>query len=98
VWLHDGRSLYDAMGPGFTLLRFDRSLSADALAGAAAKRGVPLAVLDVESDDAAALYSHGLVLSRPDQHVAWRGDAQPDDPLALIDLLTGHRVPARPGA
>ena len=31
VWLRDGRSLYDAMGAGFTLLRFDRSVSVDAL-------------------------------------------------------------------
>jgi hypothetical protein len=29
------------------------------------------------------------VLSRPDQHVAWRGDSQPDDPLALIDRIRG---------
>ena len=98
LWLRDGRSLYDAMGQGFTLLRFDRSLSTDALTETAAKRGVPLAVLDVESDDAAALYSHKLVLSRPDQHVAWRGNAQPDDPPALIDLVTGHRAPAQPSA
>ena len=73
----------------FTLLRFDRSVSVDALAGAAAKRGVPLAVLDVEADEARALYAHKLVLSRPDQHVAWRGNAQPDDPMALIDLVRG---------
>ena len=89
LWLRDGRSLYDALGPGFTLLRFDRSVSVDALCGAAAKRGVPLTVLDVESDDAASLYRHKLVLSRPDQHVAWRGDAQPDDAMALIDRVRG---------
>ena len=87
--LRDGRSLYDALDPGFTLLRFDRSVSVDTLVGAAAKRRVPLAVLDVESDEAPALYTHKLVLSRPDQHVAWRGNAQPDDPMALIDLLRG---------
>ena len=89
LWLRDGRSLYDAMGGGFTLLRFDRAVSVDTLVGAAAKRRVPLAVLDVESDEAPALYAHKLVLSRPDQHVAWRGNAQPDDPMALVDLLRG---------
>jgi len=31
----------------------------------------------------------GLVLSRPDQHVAWRGDALPVDPLGLIDRIRG---------
>jgi len=29
------------------------------------------------------------VLSRPDQHVAWRGNAQPDDTAALIDRVRG---------
>jgi 2-polyprenyl-6-methoxyphenol hydroxylase-like FAD-dependent oxidoreductase len=91
VWLKDGRSLYDAMGPGFTLLRFDRSVAADALAGAAAKRGVPLAVLDVEVENGPC--RHKLVLSRPDQHVAWRGNEQPDDPIALIDLIRGATPP-----
>jgi hypothetical protein len=28
-------------------------------------------------------------LSRPDQHVAWRGNALPADPLALIDRIRG---------
>jgi hypothetical protein len=88
------------MGAGFTLLRFDRSVAVDRLTGAAAKHGVPLAVLDVTPEDAPQ-YRHKLVLSRPDQHVAWRGDAQPDDPLALIDRLrgvSGGEAPARPAA
>jgi hypothetical protein len=35
------------------------------------------------------LYRHKLVLVRPDQHVAWRGDAEPTDPLDLVDLVRG---------
>jgi hypothetical protein len=89
LWLRDGRSLYDALGAGFTLLRFDRSVSADSLVGAARKRDMPLAVLDVESDDALPHYAHKLVLSRPDQHVAWRGNAVPDNAISLIDLVRG---------
>ena len=100
IWLQDGRSLYDAVGAAFTLLRFDRSVSTDAITGAAAKRGVPLTVLDVGLDEARSPYAHKLVLSRPDQHVAWRGDAQPDDSLALIDLIRGAAAlpPLRQGA
>ena len=30
-----------------------------------------------------------LLLVRPDQHVAWRGDAVPDNPLGLIDRVRG---------
>ncbi|TFY99854.1 FAD-dependent oxidoreductase [Ramlibacter rhizophilus] len=89
LWLADGRSLYDAMGPEFTLLRRDPGLDVAPLLEAAARRGVPMAVLDVDGPEAAALYDRALVLSRPDQHVAWRGDALPQDPLALVDRIRG---------
>jgi 2-polyprenyl-6-methoxyphenol hydroxylase-like FAD-dependent oxidoreductase len=89
VWLDDGRSLYDAMGPEYTLLRLDPAVPTTALEEAAARRRVPLQVLDVRSREAAGLYRHALVLSRPDQHVAWRGDRVPQDALALVDCIRG---------
>jgi hypothetical protein len=89
VWLRDGRSLYDALGPDFTLLRFDVTVHVEDLLTQAARRGVPIRVLDVDADDASAVYPQKLVLSRPDQHVAWRGDAPPRDPLTLIDRIRG---------
>jgi 2-polyprenyl-6-methoxyphenol hydroxylase-like FAD-dependent oxidoreductase len=89
LWCEDGRSLYDAMGPEFTLLRFDPAVDAAALQDAARRRGVPLKVLDIERPTAAIFCGGGLVLSRPDQHVAWRGDSLPADPLALIDRVRG---------
>ncbi|HVC57786.1 MAG TPA: FAD-dependent oxidoreductase [Stellaceae bacterium] len=89
LWLADGRSLYDALGPDYTLLRRDRGLDVTPLLAAAATRRVPLAVLDLEADEAASLYDRELVLSRPDQHIAWRGDRLPADPLALIDRIRG---------
>jgi hypothetical protein len=91
LWLDDGRSLYDAMGPDYTLLRLDPAVDTRALEEAARERGVPLAVLDLNSAAAPDLYRHSLVLSRPDQHVAWRGNVVPPDPLALIDLIRGAR-------
>jgi 2-polyprenyl-6-methoxyphenol hydroxylase-like FAD-dependent oxidoreductase len=91
VWLADGRSLYDALGAGYTLLRLDPHVSTDGLASAAAARGVPLTVLDVMSPEG-GIYDRKLVLSRPDQHVAWRGDVEPLDPLALIDLVRGAAI------
>ena len=89
LWLDDGRSLYDAMGSEFTLLRMNPDADTRPLEEAAAQRGVPLKVLDVKSAEAPALYRHALVLSRPDQHVAWRGDRAPADALALIDRVRG---------
>jgi hypothetical protein len=97
VWLADGRSLYDALGPGYTLLRFDPAVDVARMAQAAAVRGVPFAVLDVNSPDA-AIYDRKLVLSRPDQHVAWRGNAEPSDPLALIDRIRGAAKSVRQAA
>jgi 2-polyprenyl-6-methoxyphenol hydroxylase-like FAD-dependent oxidoreductase len=88
LWCDDGRSLYDAMGPEFTLLRLDPSAETAPLETAAARRGVPLAVVDVGAA-AREIYDRRLVLSRPDQHVAWRGDALPSDSLALIDRVRG---------
>jgi 2-polyprenyl-6-methoxyphenol hydroxylase-like FAD-dependent oxidoreductase len=96
LWLDDGRSLYDALGPYYTLLRFDRAQVLAPIEEAARSRGVPLAVLDVKAASAATLYSHGLVLVRPDQHVAWRGNSLPVDPLHLIDRVRGrwdHQLP-----
>jgi len=89
LWLRDGRSLYDVLGSDFTLLRFDPRVEIGGLVGAAAHRGVPMAVVDVDAAEAAALYPSKLLLSRPDQHVAWRGDKPPADPMALIDRVRG---------
>jgi hypothetical protein len=91
-WLAGGRSLYDAMGEGYTLLRLDPAIDVRPMQEAALSRSVPLAVLDLTRREAPDCYRHGLVLSRPDQHVAWRGDAAPSNPLALIDLIRGAGV------
>jgi 2-polyprenyl-6-methoxyphenol hydroxylase-like FAD-dependent oxidoreductase len=88
-WRDHGGSIYDAMGPEFTLLRFDSSIDTAPLEAAALRRALPLTVLAVNASAGRGLYGHRLVLSRPDQHVAWRGDALPPDPLALIDHVRG---------
>ena len=89
LWFEDGTSLYDAMGPEFTLLRFDPAIDVAPLREAARSRRVPLKLLDLHRPSAANCYDSGLVLSRPDQHVAWRGDRLPPDALALIDRVRG---------
>jgi 2-polyprenyl-6-methoxyphenol hydroxylase-like FAD-dependent oxidoreductase len=91
-WLPDGRSLYDAFGPGYTLLRFDRGADVTAFAQAMAGHHVPLTVLDIEPGAHPAQYRHGLVLCRADQHVAWRGDRLPPDVSPLVGRLRG--IPA----
>ena len=94
LWVRNGRSLYHALGSEFTLLRFDPTVGVGTLITAAACRDLPLAVIDVDAADAAELYPSKLLLSRPDQHVAWRGNTVPDDAMALIDRIRG----ASPGS
>jgi FAD binding domain-containing protein/aromatic ring hydroxylase-like protein len=89
IWCGDGTSLYDAMGPEFSLLRLDPAIETAALEAAARLRGVPLKILDLEAPGASAFDGSRLILSRPDQHVAWRGHDLPADPLALIDRVRG---------
>jgi 2-polyprenyl-6-methoxyphenol hydroxylase-like FAD-dependent oxidoreductase len=89
--LDDGRPLQDALGAWYTLLRFDAAVDVAPLQRAAAAAGVPLALLDVQVTLALPVYRHRLLLCRPDQHVAWRGDTVPADPAALIDRIRGAR-------
>jgi 2-polyprenyl-6-methoxyphenol hydroxylase-like FAD-dependent oxidoreductase len=97
-WLPDGSSLYDHLGRGFTLLRLDARADPDPVRAAAASAGVPLRVLDGAGLRGGALpdaeaYDAPLLLVRPDQHVAWRGD-DPAAAAAALDVARGVRVPA----
>jgi 2-polyprenyl-6-methoxyphenol hydroxylase-like FAD-dependent oxidoreductase len=89
LWLGEKKSLYDALGAEFTLLRLHQAIDVAPLLAAAERRRMPLAVLDIDATDAADVYSRKLVLSRPDQHIAWSGDTLPADSLALIDRVRG---------
>ena len=95
--LPGGVSLYDAMGPDYTLLRFDPEVDVAELEDAARRRGVPLRLLDIDPGDRPLVYHHALLLSRPDQHVAWRGDALPNDALGLVDRIRGALPFGNPG-
>lgn len=92
LWLADGRSLYDLLGPEYTLLRFDPSIAVEPLLEAAARSGVPMTLLDLPFDTPPEPYRHALHLSRPDRHVAWRADSLPEEPEALIAIISGHAV------
>jgi hypothetical protein len=89
AWLPDGRSLYDALGDGFALLRLTDDVDAGPLVDAAASRSVPLRVVDLPG--LRERYDADLVLVRPDQHVAWRGSSSADAE-AVLDVVTGWRV------
>jgi len=91
LWL-EGISLYDTLGPDFTLLRLDPRIDADPIMHAAQAHGLPLHLRDAAIDDPA--YRHAMVLVRPDQHVAWRGNEPPADAAALVARLRGSQLRA----
>lgn len=91
-WLPDGTSLYDALGSGFALVVYRTDAGADEVAAAAARSGMPLAVVHLDGvlpqpdDQAVAL------LVRPDQQIAWRGIGKPltaAEADALLRRVTG---------
>lgn len=88
AWLSSGRSILDLFGEGFVLLKF-ADVPTAAIERAAHARGVPFKVHRVDQQDAIGLYERALVMVRPDGHVAWRGDDEPRDALALIDTVRG---------
>jgi 2-polyprenyl-6-methoxyphenol hydroxylase-like FAD-dependent oxidoreductase len=94
AWLHDGSSLYDHFGAGFTLLVRDASSDLVQRARAeAAAAGVPLAVIAPTEAGVAAQYPTAATLVRPDQHVAWRGDVWP---AGLFERVTGRTASTQP--
>ena len=76
-WLPDGRSIYDRLGPEFSLVIVDPNVEVGPVIDAAERIGCGLTVVNLrdlgcDADELAALYGATLLLIRPDQHVAWR--------------------------
>ena len=92
AWLHDGSSLYDLFGTGFTLLAAAQAERADLdrIRAQCEAVGVPIQLLQCEEGGIASLYPARYTLIRPDQHVAWRGDAWPEDGRVLLERVTGR--------
>jgi hypothetical protein len=93
VWLDDGRAMQDRIGygHGYTLLRLGGvRVDTGALERAFAALSAPLQVLAVPDAAPRDIYGHDLLLLRPDLHVAWRGNALPENPARLAALAMGH--------
>ncbi len=95
IWLDDehvsGKSLYDRFHTGFTLLRLGPyAPTTFAISAAAARQKIPLKVIHIADLDARELYGCDLVLIRPDQHIAWRGNQEAADCDRLLGRLVGR--------
>jgi hypothetical protein len=93
VWLDDGRSTLDVYGRGFTLLRLGKNPpSGKSIEDAARQRGVPLQSIARSEPQVFEAYERRLILVRPDGHVAWRSDREPEDAGALMDTVRGESI------
>ncbi len=91
VWLGDGTPLHDRIPDGFTILKLGGTKAdASGLERAIAANGAPVTVLDVPDAIARDIYGYDLLLTRPDLHVVWRGNAAPEDAAHIAAVATGH--------
>jgi 2-polyprenyl-6-methoxyphenol hydroxylase-like FAD-dependent oxidoreductase len=90
-WLPDGRSLYDTLGTGLTLLTFE-DVDPAAIVDAARRQEIPLTVIDLGDTDLCRDDQASVLLARPDQHIAWRGKQLPPESVdAILDQVLGRR-------
>ncbi|WP_029144790.1 FAD-dependent monooxygenase [Microbacterium luticocti] len=90
-----GDSLFDLLGPEFTVL----GPAGPEWAQAAQARGIPLRVVDPVVHGFAPVAGDRLVLVRPDQHIAWIGGAADDAGTALDAAVRGFpSIPSRAAA
>lgn len=96
AWLADGRSLYDSFHFEWTLLALGpEPPDSKAFERAAQQAGMDLQVVHHADPALRALYEAPLVLIRPDQIVAWRGeDAR--QASHILSLCAGGQAPPMP--
>jgi hypothetical protein len=81
VWVREGVSTLDLLGPGFTVLTGDERWRGAVTSASAL--GMPIAMQCLRDDAWAAatgLAPAGALLVRPDDFVGWRADELPGDP------------------
>ncbi len=90
AWLGDGRSLYDAFGFEFTLLALGPAAkAAGRLEESLPAAGIPVTVVPLPDEALRDLYGADYALIRPDQIVAWRGNAAVGA-VAALRRAAGH--------
>ncbi len=98
--LGSGAPVFEALGPGFTLLALGApAADVETFRAAAAALGLPLSVVVDAAPAQTARYAATLVLVRPDQFVAWSTQAAGvgiDEARAVLELARGAGAPPTP--
>lgn len=96
VFLNDGTPIFDLFHPtDWTLVTFECSdARADLFVKAAAQLNLPLKHLSLFGEiDAEKLWERKMIVVRPDQHVAWRGDSVSSlgNACDILETATGRK-------
>lgn len=93
VWLEDGSSLFDRLGPEHTLISFREDAPDPGWADAAAGLGLDVTLLSLSREsELKELIGTDWVLVRPDCHIAWRGTADAELALEVLRTAIGGRL------
>lgn len=81
----NGEDLFNLLGSGFTLIALDTATSTiNAFAAAAESLNVPLTVVTGMQNDNNAAWQANVILVRPDEYIAWAGNAADADPVDIL--------------
>ena len=83
--------IFELFGAAFTLLNFGLNTKEIIIFEMdAADLGLPLDIVFIDDDHAKSIYRYNLVLVRPDQHVAWRGNKVPSNAKEILKIVSGY--------
>ena len=89
--LSSGRNVFEELGRGFTLIALEAPKGdVEAFRQAATSLGVPFTVIEDSYTGGREAYGCRLILVRPDQFIAWTGDAGAADANALLRKVAGR--------
>ena len=91
LYLSDGTPTFELFGPGYTLMYFiPKAADIRLFAKEADNLSLPFTIVSIEDEHAKSIYGLNLVLLRPDQHVAWRDQALPQNTRKLLKMISGN--------
>lgn len=74
------------------MLRLTKDAATEGFENAASDFGLPMSMVDVAEHGLRDIYAADLALLRPDQVVAWRGNAVPSDVHGVLETVTGKHI------
>ena len=91
VWLNDGTAVQDRLPQfGYTILRLGKAqIDTKPLQEAIASFGAPVSTVEIPDEIARDIYGHDVILLRPDMHIVWRGNEEPNA-AEVAAIATGH--------